>query len=53
MSVAIGTMNTALQYKIRKVQDGPVSAIPAGLKEIQVGPLAKLRESELNQSHRI
>lgn len=34
--MAISTMNTALQYKVKKVQDGPTSAIPAGLAEIQV-----------------
>lgn len=43
MSLAIGTMNTALQYKINKVQDGPLSAIPAGLKEIQVSLQSKTR----------
>ncbi|KAJ9093620.1 hypothetical protein QFC20_007079 [Naganishia adeliensis] len=40
MSVAISTMNTALQYKVKKVQDGPTSAIPAGLAEIQDMSLA-------------
>lgn len=45
--MAIHTMNTALQYKIKKVQDGPSSAIPAGLAEIQVSAPSKKGRASL------
>lgn len=41
MSVAVTTMNTALKHKIRKLQDGSVSGVTAGLPEVQVGLAAK------------